>query len=65
MSRLYREEVNRCGAWLRHKSCLLSPEILTKHKIPYNVTHQNQGEFIVTFPKGYHGGKLNEINFDF
>ncbi|CAF4514474.1 unnamed protein product, partial [Rotaria sp. Silwood2] len=46
----------RCPAFLRHKMTIISPSILTKQSIPYSKMTQNEGEFMITFPYGYHAG---------
>jgi hypothetical protein len=45
-----------CPAFLRHKMCLLSPNLLRQHSIPYNKVVQHEGEIMITFPCGYHSG---------
>jgi len=45
-----------CPAYLRHKMCLISPNILRQNSIPYNKTVQHEGEIMITFPCGYHSG---------
>ncbi|CAF3671403.1 unnamed protein product [Rotaria sp. Silwood1] len=46
----------RCPAFLRHKMTIISPTILTKQSIPYSKMTQYEGEFMITFPYGYHSG---------
>ena len=41
---------------LRHKSFILSPELLKKHQIPFNVIVQHVNETVITLPYAYHGG---------
>lgn len=45
-----------CPAYLRHKMCLISPNILRQNSIPYNKIVQKEGEIMITFPMGYHSG---------
>ncbi|CAI4232996.1 unnamed protein product [Auanema sp. JU1783] len=45
-----------CPAFLRHKSFLVTPEILRSMNIPFGTMMQRPNEFIITFPKGYHMG---------
>lgn len=45
-----------CPAFLRHKMTMLSPTILKNNSIPFNKIVQEAGEFMVTFPFGYHAG---------
>uniref|UniRef100_A0A915JG21 [histone H3]-trimethyl-L-lysine(9) demethylase n=1 Tax=Romanomermis culicivorax TaxID=13658 RepID=A0A915JG21_ROMCU len=50
------DAAKHCPAYLRHKMCIISPSILRNNSIPVNKMVQRQGEFIITFPKGYHQG---------
>lgn len=43
-------------AFLRHKTTLISPQILEKHLMPYSRCVQEQGEFVITFPSSYYSG---------
>ncbi|XP_030851905.1 lysine-specific demethylase 4C isoform X2 [Strongylocentrotus purpuratus] len=45
-----------CSNFLRHKMSIIAPHILKKYSIPFNKITQEQGEFMVTFPFGYHSG---------
>ncbi|XP_054764398.2 lysine-specific demethylase 4A-like isoform X1 [Lytechinus pictus] len=45
-----------CSNFLRHKMSIIAPHILKKYSIPFNKITQEQGEFMVTFPYGYHSG---------
>ncbi|XP_005993861.1 lysine-specific demethylase 4B isoform X1 [Latimeria chalumnae] len=45
-----------CDAFLRHKMTLISPSILRKYSIPFDRITQEAGEFMITFPYGYHAG---------
>lgn len=54
--RLYPEESGRCAAHLRHKTLLISPRVLRDNGIPVQRIEQLAGEFMVTFPFGYHAG---------
>jgi len=45
-----------CSQFMRHKMTMISPQILRKFSIPVNKIVQNEGEFMVTFPYGYHAG---------
>ncbi|XP_068445820.1 lysine-specific demethylase 4B isoform X2 [Clinocottus analis] len=51
-----------CDAFLRHKMTLLSPSILKKYGIPFDRITQNEGEFMITFPYGYHAGFNHGFN---
>ncbi|KAJ8418586.1 hypothetical protein AAFF_G00000850 [Aldrovandia affinis] len=51
-----------CEAFLRHKMTLISPSILKKYGIPFEKITQEAGQFIVTFPYGYHAGFNHGFN---
>ncbi|KAM8839787.1 lysine-specific demethylase 4A [Synchiropus picturatus] len=51
-----------CEAFLRHKMTLISPSILKKYGIPFDKITQEAGEFMVTFPYGYHAGFNHGFN---
>ncbi|KAF4076292.1 hypothetical protein AMELA_G00212720 [Ameiurus melas] len=51
-----------CEAFLRHKMTLISPSILKKYGIPFEKVTQEAGEFMVTFPYGYHAGFNHGFN---
>ncbi|XP_062950910.1 lysine-specific demethylase 4D, partial [Cynocephalus volans] len=51
-----------CEAFLRHKVALISPTVLRKNGIPCNRMTQEAGEFMVTFPYGYHAGFNHGFN---
>ncbi|KAM8929974.1 lysine-specific demethylase 4A [Pelodytes ibericus] len=51
-----------CEAFLRHKMTLISPFILRKYGIPFNKITQEAGEFMITFPYGYHAGFNHGFN---
>lgn len=51
-----------CRAFLRHKTTLISPQILKKYSIPFSRMTQNAGEFMVTFPYSYHSGFNHGFN---
>lgn len=40
----------------RNKQTIISPKIITSHSIPFGRTTQLAGEFMITFPRGYHSG---------
>lgn len=51
-----------CSAFLRHKMTLISPQILKQYSVPYNKITQEAGEFMITFPYGYHAGFNHGFN---
>ncbi|XP_006881418.1 PREDICTED: lysine-specific demethylase 4C [Elephantulus edwardii] len=51
-----------CEAFLRHKMTLISPSVLRKYGIPFDKITQESGEFMITFPYGYHAGFNHGFN---
>lgn len=51
-----------CRAFLRHKTTLISPQVLKKYSIPYSKITQSRGEFMITFPFSYHSGYNHGFN---
>lgn len=51
-----------CEAHLRHKTVLISPDLLTLHGIPFHRVTQYPGQLIVTFPYAYHAGFNHGFN---
>ncbi|RKP34951.1 JmjC domain, hydroxylase-domain-containing protein, partial [Dimargaris cristalligena] len=57
MQSIFPEDARTCSEFLRHKAFLVSPSILkSQYDIPVHRLVQTQGEFIITFPNGYHAG---------
>lgn len=50
------QDAQRCDQFLRHKSFTMSPTQLANDKIPVNMLVHNQGEYVITYPRGYHAG---------
>lgn len=51
-----------CKAFLRHKTTLISPQVLKNHSIPFSKCIQEKGEFMITFPYSYHSGYNHGFN---
>uniref|UniRef100_A0A672MQJ5 [histone H3]-trimethyl-L-lysine(9) demethylase n=1 Tax=Sinocyclocheilus grahami TaxID=75366 RepID=A0A672MQJ5_SINGR len=51
-----------CEAFMRHKMTLISPSVLKKYSIPFDKITQEAGEFMITFPYGYHAGFNHGFN---
>jgi jumonji domain-containing protein 2 len=51
-----------CENIFRHKDFILTREFLNENDINYQILTQNPGEFIVTFPRGYHFGFNTGLN---
>lgn len=49
-------EAKQCDQFLRHKAYVMSPTRLAKDGIHVNMLVHNQGEFVITYPRGYHAG---------
>ncbi|ESO03771.1 hypothetical protein HELRODRAFT_80169 [Helobdella robusta] len=58
----FKNKADKCPAYLRHKSCLLSPLILKKFNVPFNKMVQEEGEIMITFPYSYHAGFNHGFN---
>ncbi|KAF8493306.1 JmjC domain, hydroxylase-domain-containing protein [Gautieria morchelliformis] len=56
MKGYFPQDNTTCPQFLRHKSFLASPTLLGQSSVRPNVLVQHAGEFVVTFPRGYHAG---------
>ncbi|CAK9440959.1 uncharacterized protein LODBEIA_P48280 [Lodderomyces beijingensis] len=61
MKDLFPDEHKNCSQFLRHKTFIVSPQYLEKRGIKVNHTVHREGEFIITYPYGYHAG----FNYDY
>ncbi|XP_029813125.1 lysine-specific demethylase 4D [Suricata suricatta] len=59
---LFPGSARTCDAFLRHKVALISPTVLKDNGIPFSRITQEAGEFMVTFPYGYHSGFNHGFN---
>jgi len=50
------KDTSQCPQFLRHKSFLASPTTLAQSACRPNILVQQAGEFVITFPRGYHAG---------
>jgi jumonji domain-containing protein 2 len=50
------EHAQLCSQFLRHKTTMIAPSRLLAESIPVSHAVQRPGEFVVTFPRGYHWG---------
>ncbi|KAF9530073.1 JmjC domain, hydroxylase-domain-containing protein [Crepidotus variabilis] len=50
------KDTSQCSQFLRHKSFLASPAVLAKDSCKPNSLVQRAGEFVITYPRGYHAG---------
>ncbi|CAK7902927.1 DNA damage-responsive transcriptional repressor Rph1p [[Candida] anglica] len=56
MKEEFPEDSRQCSEFLRHKTFMMSPTYLAKHGIQCNKIVHNEGEYIITYPYGYHSG---------
>jgi hypothetical protein len=57
MKSIWPTDAKACDQFLRHKTFLISPSHLLQHyNIKVNKIVHHPGEFIITFPYGYHSG---------
>lgn len=55
-----KKSAKACNQFLHHKHTIVSPQWLEANGIPYDKIVQNCGEIIITFPFGYHEGKVDK-----
>jgi len=53
---LYSDLKQRCGEFMRHKECLVSPSQLQKAGIPFASTRQERNEYMLLWPEAFHQG---------
>lgn len=51
-----------CRSFLRHKMTVMHPSWLSDYDIPYDTITQEAGQFMITFPFGYHLGFNHGFN---
>lgn len=57
MKHIWPRDAKNCSQFLRHKTYLISPQQLEKQfNIKVNRLVHNEGEFVITYPYGYHSG---------
>lgn len=57
MRKIWPNDSKNCDQFLRHKTYLISPELLQKQfGIKVNKLVHYEGEFVITYPYGYHSG---------
>ncbi|KAG2179353.1 hypothetical protein INT44_006199, partial [Umbelopsis vinacea] len=56
MQNIFSPAYKSCSEFLRHKTFIASPTILANNSIPVSRLVQHEGEFVITFPYGYHSG---------
>ena len=57
------KQYKKCENIFRHKEFVVTPKFLDDHEIEHTIIFQNEGEFVVTFPRGYHMGWNLGLNF--
>lgn len=54
---MWPNDSKNCDQFLRHKTYLISPQLLqSQYNIKVNRLVHHEGEFVITFPYGYHSG---------
>ncbi|ORZ24061.1 JmjC domain, hydroxylase-domain-containing protein [Absidia repens] len=56
MQTTFFQQSKACSEFLRHKTQIASPHFLANSGIPVHRCVQHEGEFMITFPFGYHSG---------
>jgi JmjC domain, hydroxylase/PHD-like zinc-binding domain len=57
MKAIWSSDAKSCDQFLRHKTYLVSPQILkSQYGVEVNRLVHYEGEFVITFPYGYHSG---------
>lgn len=57
MRNVWPSDAKNCDQFLRHKTYLISPQLLqSQYNIKVNRLVHHEGEFVITFPYGYHSG---------
>ncbi|KAI9774853.1 MAG: hypothetical protein M1840_000069 [Geoglossum simile] len=57
MKNVFPNDAKNCSQFLRHKTYLISPSLLqSQYSIRVNRLVHHEGEFVITFPYGYHSG---------
>lgn len=57
MKQVWPVDAKNCDQFLRHKTYLISPDVLQKqYGVKVNKVVHYEGEFVITFPYGYHSG---------
>lgn len=57
MKNIWPADSKNCDQFLRHKTYLISPDVLQKqYNVKVNKLVHYEGEFVITYPYGYHSG---------
>ena len=57
MKSVWPQDAKNCDQFLRHKTYLISPDVLQKtYGVKVNKLVHYEGEFVITYPYGYHSG---------
>ncbi|KDQ52573.1 hypothetical protein JAAARDRAFT_40178 [Jaapia argillacea MUCL 33604] len=56
MKGYFPKDGKQCSQFLRHKQFLASPTLLSQSSCRPNLLVQQAGEFVITYPRGYHAG---------
>ena len=58
----FAEDRKECPEYIRHKTTVVSPSFLKQQGISFETAVQHPGEFMITFPRGYHSGFNHGFN---
>ena len=59
---LFPDVASWCSNFMRHKTCLISPQVLDKMGVPYQKVVQEERNAIIVFPYAYHSGFNHGFN---
>eukprot|EP00730_Choanoeca_flexa_P002058 TRINITY_DN10895_c0_g1_i3.p1 TRINITY_DN10895_c0_g1~~TRINITY_DN10895_c0_g1_i3.p1 ORF type:complete len:1127 (+),score=288.84 TRINITY_DN10895_c0_g1_i3:198-3578(+) len=62
VNRLFEHEHRACRNFTRHKTSMIAPHVLAQHGVRVAKTVHRAGEFMITFPRGYHAGFNHGFN---
>ncbi|KAG0767316.1 hypothetical protein G6F57_003195 [Rhizopus arrhizus] len=62
MQNMFYIQYKHCHEFLRHKTFIISPRVLEENGIPVDRCVQQPGEWMITFPFGYHSGYNLDLN---
>lgn len=61
-AKLFPKSHDVCRSFLRHKMTVIDPKWLKQYEIPFDTVTQEAGQFMITFPYGYHMGFNHGFN---
>jgi len=61
-ARLFEEQSNCCSQFMRHKTCMINPEVCRAYGVTVHSMLQTERDIIVVFPHAYHSGFNHGFN---